>query len=488
MVEEQKNFPKSEPDPHYLTENNIEAIFEDWKAYLQLIKQYKLNKYTIVTISNILNLIEQLREIYLEDKYAITESQIHDLDEILQNIRSNYINLNYKEVDYLLMKFERYLSSIIYDTPDSPNDTSKESRYFYNFSQRLEQSLTIKFDELILKIQKAYNLTNYTSLKELNNFFQFNYSDTLNNTLFENKELRNDYILLNECLDRILSIDNSDLIKNEYLKKEIDTLTHQFQFSLKLHFIASNINGKDIDKLIDLTRNLDQATSKFKNLTQDIESTHKDIINNIYPALNTDLNKYESLIASLEDRIQSLQAECSNFELAHYFKKEADKLKVDTDITHGWWTLTQEYIYHPYSRWLLLTLIGMISIFSLTFYLTFSLEANIKNYQDLIKYSPMYMVLGWFTWFSSKQFSYIKQLHDEYRYKYVLSKSYFAYRKEAENLVTDNKEALLLLLKCVIANISTSPVQSVRPDVHTPFSEILNTVSKVPIKSTDDKK
>jgi hypothetical protein len=90
------------------------------------------------------------------------------------------------------------------------------------------------------------------------------------------------------------------------------------------------------------------------------------------------------------------------------------------------------------------------------------------------------MILTWFTWFSSKQFSYIKQVRDEYEYKYALSKSYLSYRKEAEDLSgTDKKELLLLLLGSVINNIATSPVQSVKSDCHTPFSEVLSAAKEV---------
>lgn len=98
----------------------------------------------------------------------------------------------------------------------------------------------------------------------------------------------------------------------------------------------------------------------------------------------------------------------------------------------------------------------------------------------LLMTAPFFMILTWFTWFSSKQFSYIKQIRDEYEYKYALSKSYLSYRKEAEDLSgTDKKELLLLLLGSVINNIATSPVQSVKSDCHTPFSEILSAAKEV---------
>lgn len=79
---------------------------------------------------------------------------------------------------------------------------------------------------------------------------------------------------------------------------------------------------------------------------------------------------------------------------------------------------------------------------------------------------PIFMILVWFTWFTSKQFSYTKQICDEYEYKYALSKSYLSYREEAKELAERRKNDVILvaLLYSVIKNIATSPVKSVKLD------------------------
>lgn len=95
---------------------------------------------------------------------------------------------------------------------------------------------------------------------------------------------------------------------------------------------------------------------------------------------------------------------------------------------------------------------------------------------------PFFMILVWFTWFCSKQFSYTKQICDEYEYKYALSKSYLSYREEAKNISLDDKDkgkyeaVIVSLLDAVIKNIATSPVKSVKPDCHTPFTEVFNSI------------
>ena len=94
------------------------------------------------------------------------------------------------------------------------------------------------------------------------------------------------------------------------------------------------------------------------------------------------------------------------------------------------------------------------------------------------------MILVWFTWFCSKQFSYTKQICDEYEYKYALSKSYLSYRDEAKKISLNDEDkgkyeaVIVALLDSVIKNIATSPVKSVKPDCHTPFTEVFGSLKE----------
>lgn len=139
----------------------------------------------------------------------------------------------------------------------------------------------------------------------------------------------------------------------------------------------------------------------------------------------------------------------------------------------------------PYWCWLMATLMGMGTILYKALELSEIIKDNLKNnvepLHSVLPYFGMYVIMAWFTWFSSKQFSYNKQICDEYEYKYALSKSYMLYKKEAESVITEGQSnaVLLALLDCVIKNIAHSPVQSVKQDVHTPFSEVLKAVKDV---------
>nr|DAE91052.1 MAG TPA: chromosome segregation ATPase [Caudoviricetes sp.] len=131
----------------------------------------------------------------------------------------------------------------------------------------------------------------------------------------------------------------------------------------------------------------------------------------------------------------------------------------------------------PYWCWLIFIFIGMYFIGHISYNVyTKNMENAIHSIQDILPNMPFFMIMVWFTWFASKQFSYIKQICDEYEYKYALSKSYLSYKKEAGELSTENKSLLVSLLDSVIRNIATSPVQSVKADCHTPFSEVFNSL------------
>lgn len=162
--------------------------------------------------------------------------------------------------------------------------------------------------------------------------------------------------------------------------------------------------------------------------------------------------------------MQNLQKDIRKEELAQYFLLEHDKLKGN---------LKQKEFFTPYWCWLGLTFLGMGLIFEVAFSVYDSKQGH--DLDMILSRLPLFTILIWFTWFCSKQFSYTKQICDEYEYKYALSKSYLSYKDEANKLAQSAGKDVLLasLLDAVIKNISTSPVQSVKTDCHTPFAEAL---------------
>ena len=140
-----------------------------------------------------------------------------------------------------------------------------------------------------------------------------------------------------------------------------------------------------------------------------------------------------------------------------------------------------------YWGWLGATFSGMVLLlsFSAITICTFEKETGVTITQILIRL-PFMMILVWFTWFCSKQFSYVKQICDEYEYKYVLSESYIVYRDEARAIAKNinDEHILAVLFDSVIKNIATSPVQTVKFDSHIPFSELIGAI-KSNVKNKD---
>lgn len=138
----------------------------------------------------------------------------------------------------------------------------------------------------------------------------------------------------------------------------------------------------------------------------------------------------------------------------------------------------------PYWCWLGLTFAGMGCIAKVAYSLYYINSTKVDHLDPYLLFAnlPVFMVLVWFTWFCSKQFSYTKQICDEYEYKYALSKSYLSYRDEARNISLNDEDkgkyeaVIVSLLDSVIKNIATSPVKSVKPDCHTPFTEVFNSI------------
>ena len=147
------------------------------------------------------------------------------------------------------------------------------------------------------------------------------------------------------------------------------------------------------------------------------------------------------------------------------------------------------WMFTPYWVWLSATFLGMYNILN-TAYIFFGSNISVNHFEINIFFQriPLFMIWIWFTWFCSKQFSYTKQVCDEYEYKYVLSMSYLSYRNEAKNISdgSDNEAIIVSLLDSVIKNIATSPVQSVKVDCHTPFSEVVNAMKTTVTKTKSE--
>ena len=227
----------------------------------------------------------------------------------------------------------------------------------------------------------------------------------------------------------------------------------------------------DIQKLHDdIVGRLSKESINAKN---NIDDSVKDYLDYIERAKKDLDEKYQEAKLSCSDIVTSvdeLKNDVHRNKLSKYFSDEQAKLKG---------AFSNRQFICQYWGWLCGAFLGMLSILAFAIYMicSFEKETGLTVHHILIR-MPLMMILVWFTWFCSKQFSYVKQICDEYEYKYVLSESYIAYRDEARAVAVNinDEHILAVLLESVIKNIATSPVQSVKIDAHIPFSELINAV------------
>lgn len=338
-------------------------------------------------------------------------------------------------------------------------------------------------------------------------------------------------------LDRVFSIANIEKIEqdSQFLLMRIA--------DIKKHIELAEKNFSDeTSKLLDELR---EENSKYKN---QLKNNASESINDVLSDLKIrqeEISDVKLNIESLQKRLNDINNGIYNEELARYFLAEHDKLKgkvnplmfvlqfifallLESTINYYWlkeilhmtlimrieffmfcmlvintflylyWYCTskgdiQELINNwiglltPYWCWLGATFSGMAALLFMAMKVCFMYEINGMSYKYLLPYMSIYFALIWFIWFSAKQFSYTKQICDEYEYKYALAKSYLSYRNEAIDVVLthENNSLVLALLESVINNISHSPVQSVKRDVHSPFGEAFGSVKDI-LKTKSD--
>lgn len=289
-----------------------------------------------------------------------------------------------------------------------------------------------------------------------------------------------------EELLKIYSIDEEDFVKykkrittlenkiNE-LNNKIDRLIKNNQYLQEnVELKISNTNNMYYKLIEEVTNSSTEARVNIDNLLKDY-SEHVQVMKS---ELNSKNEKAQSEVIDIVESIEDIKNDVHRNKLSRYFSNEHIKLKRPFGVN---------YFNSQYWGWLGATFLGMFLILCFAAYIICSFDRESgTNLTQVIVRLPFMMILVWFTWFCSKQFSYVKQICDEYEYKYVLSESYIAYRDEARAIAKNinDEHILAVLLDSVIKNIATSPVQTVKFDSHIPFSELIGAI-KSNVKNKD---
>lgn len=457
---------------------------------------------------------------------------LHTMDEFFRIINSDRFDgiaqIQYKNTDgydYYLSNLKKLLASSM--SSESKASISALFDDIYNCFTYLFPDNTYKYE--LEEAQKASEKSSITSKEsnpisasDLNSLFalanslkglgkdeQYGEIATLLLRIIKNKKT------LTETLDEVSYISQ----KAKDVEQKLQRAEEKFDSQSKLLFDELKSNNENYRKKLEekLNEDISVLDIRIKKNKDDYKDT---------------VDEFNIRIKKLDARFKALEIGTYREELARYFLREHDKLKGKIDSLAALYFIFLNagvavttylvtsfgckletvnavllgfvavivcsfIIFHcdskkinarvfksmsglltPYWCWLFLTFLGMSSIL----YKAISVSSDIKpeqiNGSDvfglILPHIGAYIILVWFTWFSAKQFSYTKQIADEYEYKYALAKAYMSYKDEALSVVIEqgNNPYLVALLDSVIKNIASSPVQSVKQDVHTPFSEV----------------
>ncbi len=415
-------------------------------------------KYT--SIISMESQIKDLLKFYDKTKIADIKTKINDLLAASKKISTDDIdNLNYaikdtKNKAHEIQKLEDQLNKKLTDWNSEHKDdlvkkyTDLKEKFEEDIKNITQEVESIKAETTTKIEQNIEQLSSEYKKKFDDGYIKFN-------KIHENNQER-----YQKLYDNVT--ENLANLNNEIQKEE---LAQYFQLECKK--LKGKINPLIIAFSLFLTMIFSQILLKtdwYNNLLINLEALFKPIVSFVsiwfISLIITQFIYNSSMLATKDDEHSNTNEIPTNTNKKSIFNQD-----------------TIKELLTPYWCWLVLIFIGLYFIGHIS-YTVYNKNINneIQSFKDILPNMPFFMIMVWFTWFASKQFSYIKQICDEYEYKYALSKSYLSYKKEASELSTENKSLLVSLLDSVIRNISTSPVQSVKADCHTPFGEVFNSL------------
>lgn len=445
-----------------------------------------IKKYT--AINSMEDKIKQFYDFVNQKKLEDLQSQINYLSAAIKKITPDDIdNLNFaikntqikaQEIQNLEEQINQKLTD--WNSEHKSNLMAEYTKLKDEFNKdinTIKQEVEDVKTETTSQIEQNIKLLSSEYEKKFDNSYT-TFNDTCKNNQEKYQELYNNVI---ENLDNL-----NNEIKKEELARYFESECQKLKGKVNTLIIASSLF------LTILLYQLLPYIEFYDNLFKNLDKLFKPIISFSsiwFLSLVTTQFIYNRFIFKGKEKKNSIDTEIPNMTDHSESSTEEQKsknLSIAESIKNQ---TTIKELLTPYWCWLISIFAGMYFIGQISYEVyTKNMENEIHSIQDLLPNMPIFMIMVWFTWFASKQFSYTKQICDEYEYKYALSKSYLSYKNEAhyiynndKPLSEENKSLLVSLLDSVIRNIATSPVQSVKTDCHTPFSEVFNA-----IKSTAD--
>ena len=357
----------------------------------------------------------------------------------------------------------------IHDIASSIEKSNDESNFDIISLKRVSSELNYKLNELIDAGFDEKNKDKFNSflnlLSSLSDKTILAYSVTNKNGIRSDQEL----IVLKEKIDSL-----QDKLK-ELSELQTQFATYCSGLSAKKEEIEAN-STKAAELFTSIQKMSADLTSQAEDVAKLVTSTRRrhDSIKGISEDLPTLKGNIDTLHATSTETHGKMVAASKEATSAHkqYLenKEKSDKLLEEVSKTLAGATrvsLAKSFkdrkteLTRTQGLWSMSFILSIIALTGLLFYTskTFPLDiSNAISYLNLIPKILITLPFVWFTWFSSRQYSILDKIKEDYAFKYALSMAYDGYKKAVEESPEgENSQLSINLLASILETLSHNP-------------------------------
>ncbi|WP_155272091.1 hypothetical protein [Aeromonas hydrophila] len=318
------------------------------------------------------------------------------LDELLSNPQT------FKDLDSdFIQAYLSYMSSLVSGSYESlsPDAHSYSSDSIEKMFVRRFRSLVSEYN--FIKNKNIYRLIQNTASSLL--------TKSLNSYFYEREEV----------------INNLGKSVRESLSSQLDDIRSQ---SSSLNALAKKVqDGYERERA--------ESTSLIKELQQVFDENK-----NKYSILFDDLENATNGIKDRGIEIDNILQMANQQGMASSFQKRVKELFI------------------PRMAWLGVFAITILALIIISYHIVIPGVTAIDgfNWEVLLKHIPMTLPVIWVAWFSSKQYTQMSKLKEDYEYKFAVAMAYHGYKREAMEL---NSEMHGKLLESILSHFSDNPIR-----------------------------
>ena len=236
---------------------------------------------------------------------------------------------------------------------------------------------------------------------------------------------------------------------------------------------ASNILeeiGSQQERIVDLKVEAEELLEQHRGLMSEIKSFHLKSMGGAVDGSVSYKAQFEALVSAmnefsvaqgeryraLNDEINALLPNATSAGLSSAF------YDMKKSFTRSIWGYTALFV----STIFMLVLVGVVSVETVADGRTFHINdfSKIKSYEEFfvgfLQKLPFYSCLVWLAFFATKRRSECQRLQQEYAHKESLAKSYDKFKRQIDELNTEDKNILEELIRIAISAIGYNPSAS----------------------------